>query len=159
MRYDAERHRWHGNEKSLTFFSSKQQQQQQQQPRRRPALITNMNKKVLASRNAEVIVGSMVFDPTEMRWNTAPNVEEEEDVLAGIEDLGDLGLFGEEPSMRVRLPNTTREFELSRQMQRLCHDQEDEHYEQMKHWPLRKDDPLLVPNDTPVRAHTYLLYH
>ncbi|KAI8150245.1 hypothetical protein BJV82DRAFT_14306 [Fennellomyces sp. T-0311] len=152
MRYDAEAQRWHGNEKSLSFFTAKQQ-------RRRPALITNMNKKSIASRNAEVTVGSMVFDPVEMRWNTAPNVEEEEDVLAGIEDLGDFGLYRDQPSMRVRLPNSTREFELSRQMQRLCHDQEEEHYEQMKHWSLREDDQLFTPSNTPVRTHTYLLYH
>ncbi|KAI9494507.1 hypothetical protein BDB00DRAFT_928180 [Zychaea mexicana] len=193
MKYDAEKCRWQGNDKNVFSFasgsgsgshennswrSSSSSSLSSKQQRRRPALITKMNKKSHASRNAEGIVGSMVFDPVEMRWEKSPNVENDDDfddqdnALADIEDLGEFHgptlyrdaqqqhqAHRQAPSLRVRLPNTTREFELSRPMKQLIQEQEEEHYERMKFWDLRKEDEdVFVPIDTPVRAFTYLLY-
>ena len=204
MKYDAEKHRWQGNEKNVLSFQNNNNNVPSRSlcrqrntlhttntitgtgrdsgSHRRPALITNMNKKPHASKNAEVIVGSMVFDPIEMRWKKSrkqEDDEEEEDdnVLANIEDLGELntstlyrrdevlhGVNNNNNSQyrerQEQQNDTMREFKFSAAMKHLIQQQEQEHIKKMENWELmKKDESVFIPNNTPVRAFTYLLYH
>ncbi|KAI7850882.1 hypothetical protein BDC45DRAFT_517368 [Circinella umbellata] len=186
MKYDSEKHRWQGNEKNLLSFpnnnnnthipSSSLSRQRHTTTSgsssgpRRPALITNMNKKSHASKNAEVIVGSMVFDPIEMKWKKSKNQEEEEEdnVLANIEDLGELNtpnFYRRDEMVHVHThlqqqQNKMREFKFSLAMKHLIQQQEQEHIKKMENWEfMKKEEDVFIPNNTPVRGFTYLLYH
>ncbi|KAG2219495.1 hypothetical protein INT45_010415 [Circinella minor] len=194
---NKEKYRWQGNEKNVLSFpnnntlsSSSLSKQRHTMTRgnnnnnnnngsssggggshRRPALITNMNKKSHASKNAEVIVGSMVFDPIEMKWKKSRNQEEEEEdnVLASIEDLGELNTpnFYRRDEMihlnnhfQQQQQNKMREFKFSLAMKHLIQQQEQEHIKKMENWEfMKKEEDLFIPNNTPVRGFTYLLYH
>ncbi|KAI9259565.1 hypothetical protein BDA99DRAFT_95897 [Phascolomyces articulosus] len=194
MKYDAEKHQWQGNEKNDLSFPSgnnntnnrnppsssslpKQQQRNGGSPTRRnkghrlPALITSMNKKSHASKNAEVVVGTMVFDPVEMRWNKAPNLQNDKDdapenVLAHIEDLDASTSDRSHPVQKqsasigqARLQDKTREFRFSIAMKHLIEEQEQDHIKNMEYWGhLKKEESVFFPNNKPVRTFTYLLY-
>lgn len=89
MRYNPAMYRWEGNEHAAAEFECIPQNKS---PKASPALITNVG----AISGAKV-VGGMVFDPQRMCWlkiasapsdgNNITLAPEEEDVLAGLDDL------------------------------------------------------------------------
>lgn len=164
MRYDAANCRWQGNEPSILRFNNPILPTKKQEPTRRrgPALITNMQRNG-ASKYTETVVGSMVFDTTQMRWKqTKP--EEDENVLEGIEDLHDSAYPAQVApikAMQIHHPTEiAREFELSRQRQRQMFDEEETHNRLMKVWRMLPEEDIVLETRSGaiVRAQTHMLY-
>lgn len=165
MRYDSVKCRWQGNEKSVLSFDSKPQTTPTTTTRR-PALITNMQRNG-TSKYAELVIGTMVFDPSQMRWKKTRGSEEDDDdnALAEIEDLRDSPLPSTS-SMVYQHHRVTqrhdicREFDLSPHIQRHIHEEEQTHNEQMKSWSLLSEDEPMVKGwaGMPVRPESYLAY-
>ncbi|KAK2791491.1 hypothetical protein FQN53_002600 [Emmonsiellopsis sp. PD_33] len=91
MRYNPTTYKWEGNENATVEFEAVPSPKS---PKVAPALITNVG----ASSGVQV-VGGMVFDPQRMCWlkvassqgarETVTLAPDEEDVLAGLDDLDD----------------------------------------------------------------------
>ncbi|KAJ3416374.1 hypothetical protein HDV05_001942 [Chytridiales sp. JEL 0842] len=88
MIYNPLHQKWEGNEQALLDFeksisSNSLAAVTRLRPPKKPALITNRG-----GSKVEMVVGSMVFDPVQMRWVNNGEDGEEEDVFAGIDDEG-----------------------------------------------------------------------
>lgn len=79
MKYDSKNKQWKGNEQVMKSF--------EESSKKRPALIKNMMSSKSGKCSKAVLVGDMVFDQEQMRWNSSNGYEI--DIFSHINDLLD----------------------------------------------------------------------
>ncbi|KAF7725828.1 hypothetical protein EC973_009252 [Apophysomyces ossiformis] len=138
MKYDEANCVWRGNENSILSFD---QDTAKQRVPRQPALIRPKQNIQQASKYNIAMVNNMKFDQATMRWENTL-VDTDDDPLASISDLEDDD-HPRYPAYFSSGGHTTKgifghgnEFEISQAIQRQMSEEENEHQEYMKYWPL-----------------------